>query len=93
MTIQVDDINDNAPRFTQKRYQATMSENFPTGASVTSVSATDHDIGPNAKMTYTLKEADREFFSMTSVEATNTGVLKVFRVFNSYFTFLDFVQN
>ena len=80
MTIQVDDINDHAPKFTQKLYQATMSENFPAGASVTSVSATDMDIGANAKMIYTLKEQDREFFSMTSVDATNTGVLKVFRV-------------
>ncbi len=80
MTIQVGDINDHAPTFTQKLYQATMSENFPAGASVTSVSATDMDIGTNAKMIYTLKEQDREFFSMTSVDATNTGVLKVFRV-------------
>ncbi len=80
MTIQVGDINDHAPKFTQKLYQATMSESFPAGASVTSVSATDRDIGTNAKMIYTLKEQDREFFSMTSVDATNTGVLKVFRV-------------
>ena len=76
----MDDINDHAPKFTRKLYQATMSENFPAGASVTSVSATDRDIGTNAKMIYTLKEQDREFFSMTSVDATNTGVLKVFRV-------------
>ena len=57
-----------------------MSENYPVGASVTSVSASDPDIGANAKMTYTLKEQDRTYFYMTSVEATNTGVLKVFKV-------------
>ena len=80
MTIKVDDVNDHAPEFTQKVYRATMSENYPKGASITSVSAQDKDIGKNARMTYTLKERDREYFSVTSVEATNTGVLKVFKV-------------
>ena len=81
MVIHIEDINDHAPRFTQKYYETTMSENYPVGASVTSVSASDPDIGANAKMTYTLKEQDRTYFYMTSVEATNTGVLKVFKVF------------
>ena len=76
----IDDINDHSPHFTQPLYQATMSENFPKGASITSVSATDLDIGHNAKLTYTLKEQDREYFYISSIEATNTGVLKVFRV-------------
>ena len=80
MTIEVTDINDHRPQFTDKLYRATMSESLPKGASITSVSATDRDIGDNARLTYTLKESDREFFSMTSVEATNTGVLKVFNV-------------
>ena len=57
-----------------------MSEHFTAGTSVASVSATDADIGVNAKLTYFLKEADRKFFNITSVEATNTGVLKVFKV-------------
>ena len=78
--IHVQDINDHSPRFTQKVYETSMSENCQVGASVTSVSASDPDIGANAKMTYTLMEKDREYFYMTSVEATNTGVLKVFKV-------------
>ena len=37
--------------------------------------------GHNARLTYTLpREEDRKYFLMTSVEATNTGVLKVHRV-------------
>ena len=80
VTILIDDINDNVPRFTQKIYTATMSENFPKGASVTSVSATDADSGENAKLTYTLREQDREYFEIILIEATNTGVLKVYKV-------------
>lgn len=76
----IDDINDHAPHFTKSIYHTTMSENFAKGASITSVSATDLDIGHNAKLTYTLKEQDREYFYISSIEATNTGVLKVFKV-------------
>lgn len=83
VTIYVDDINDHSPQFSQKLYRATMSESFQKSTSVTSVSATDPDIGINAKLTYTLKEQDREFFFVMSVDATNTGVLKVFRVSQS----------
>ena len=57
-----------------------MSENYAVGQSVTSVSATDDDIGSNAALTYSLKEFDRKYFHMITVQATNTGVLKVFRV-------------
>ena len=80
VTIMIDDINDNTPKFTQKVYRTTMSENFPKGASITSVSATDADTGENAKLTYTLKEQDRQYFEIILIEATNTGVLKVYKV-------------
>jgi hypothetical protein len=54
-----------------------MSENYKSGDSITSVSATDKDIGIHARLNYVLDMKDRKYFSMTSVEATNTGVLKV----------------
>ena len=57
-----------------------MSESLRKGASVTSVSATDSDLGVNARLTYTLAERDREYFYVTTVDATNTGVIKVFKV-------------
>ena len=57
-----------------------MSESLRKGASVTSVSATDNDLGVNARLTYTLAERDREYFYVTTVDATNTGVIKVFKV-------------
>jgi len=38
------------------------------------------DLGVNARLTYTLAERDREYFYITTVDATNTGVIKVFKV-------------
>jgi len=83
VTIKIDDINDHSPRFVQSVYSATMSENLARGASIISVSATDRDIGSNAKLVYTLREQDREHFYISSIEATNTGVLKVFKVIST----------
>jgi len=34
----------------------------------------------NARLTYTLAERDREYFYISTVDATNTGVIKVFKV-------------
>ena len=80
VTIRIGDINDHVPRFTKRVYDATMSESYVAGVSIVSVSATDRDIGENAQLTYTLREADRVHFSMVTVGATNTGVLKVYTV-------------
>ena len=55
-----------------------MSENQIAGPVVT-VSATDNDIDENARLTYTLKESDRTFFSIETMPP-NAGVLTVFQV-------------
>lgn len=80
MTVIIEDINDHAPKFTQRLYRAVMSENCDVGASITSVSATDADVGTNAKLMYSLRQQDREHFTIATIEATNTGVLKVHKV-------------
>ena len=80
IVIDIGDVNDNPPVFQEKIYRATMSESYPIGTSVTSVKATDKDMGVNAQLKYTLKESDRKYFAMSSVTATNTGVLKVHNV-------------
>ena len=76
----VDDINDHIPSFTRRVYRTVMSEHYAIGASITSVSATDADIGSNARLMYSLRQEDREYFTIATVEATNTGVLKVHKV-------------
>ncbi|XP_066533752.1 protocadherin-16 [Hoplias malabaricus] len=52
LTVLVEDVNDNAPVFTQAFYQATLAEHSPAGSSVITVTATDQDSGENAKVTY-----------------------------------------
>ena len=80
VTVLIGDINDHVPVFTQPIYRAVMSESYGVGTSIVSISATDADVGSNARLLYSLREQDREFFMVVSVEATNTGVLKVHKV-------------
>ena len=78
VTIKIDDINDQPPVFVEKIYRVSMSENQVAGPVVT-VSATDNDIDENARLTYTLEEGDRSYFSIETMPP-NAGVLTVFRV-------------
>ncbi|XP_060743723.1 protocadherin-16 [Tachysurus vachellii] len=52
LTVLVEDVNDNAPVFTQDLYQVTLAEHSPSGSSVITVTATDQDSGENGKVTY-----------------------------------------
>lgn len=56
--ITVEDVNDNAPKFNPQKQPINLTENFGTatytGHCVTSMCATDKDIGPNANLTYKL---------------------------------------
>ncbi|XP_074833686.1 cadherin EGF LAG seven-pass G-type receptor 2 isoform X2 [Carettochelys insculpta] len=57
VTIQVLDVNDNAPIFVSTPFQATVLENVPLGYSVLHVQAIDADSGANAQLAYALLEA------------------------------------
>ncbi|XP_034454781.1 protocadherin beta-16-like [Hippoglossus hippoglossus] len=52
--INVLDINDNAPVFTQNVYKSTIRENSPSGTEVVMVSASDSDEGSNGKVSYAI---------------------------------------
>ena len=86
-TPHVQDTDDHPLQFTQHVYQATMSESYEIEAMIISVSAVDRDLGANAKLSYMLKESDRQYFSIATVEANNTGVLKVFKVWQSTYRY------
>ncbi|XP_070575711.1 neural-cadherin-like isoform X2 [Ptychodera flava] len=77
-TIELEDINDNAPKFTQDNYYTTMSEALPVGASVYTVSATDADIGINAQLTYDIIGGNQaDHFYMYNDMVTNEGIIRV----------------
>uniref|UniRef100_A0A4W3J9S8 FAT atypical cadherin 1b n=1 Tax=Callorhinchus milii TaxID=7868 RepID=A0A4W3J9S8_CALMI len=52
--VDVIDMNDNAPEFTQSSYQGSINENVPVGTTVLSVSATDMDNGENGYVSYSI---------------------------------------
>ncbi|XP_053372257.1 protocadherin gamma-A3-like isoform X4 [Clarias gariepinus] len=53
ITVNVLDINDNAPVFNQTLYTITIAENSPKGIYITTVNASDADSGPNGLVSYT----------------------------------------
>lgn len=54
LTVEVTDINDNAPEFLEQAYTASVPEDIPVNAIVVSVNATDADSSSNAAITYSL---------------------------------------
>nr|XP_060630190.1 protocadherin gamma-B5-like isoform X5 [Anolis sagrei ordinatus] len=54
--VNVTDVNDNAPVFSQAIYKASLKENAPIGMSVLQVKASDSDEGSNAEITYTFSD-------------------------------------
>ncbi|KAI7801010.1 putative protocadherin-16 [Triplophysa rosa] len=52
LTVLVEDVNDNAPVFSQDLYEVTLAEHSPAESSVITVTATDKDSGENGRITY-----------------------------------------
>ena len=76
LTINILDINDNAPEFTESEYQARINESVATGSYVTQVGARDRDAGDNARVSYYLagdqaRDQDTDQFNIDE----ETGVL------------------
>ncbi|KAI7810668.1 putative protocadherin-18 [Triplophysa rosa] len=56
-TVQVQDENDNAPTFEKTRYEISKVENNSPGAYLSSVRASDPDLGPNGQVSYSILES------------------------------------
>ncbi|NXJ62285.1 PCD23 protein, partial [Rostratula benghalensis] len=52
--ITVLDVNDNPPVFSSTEYHIHVKESIPVGSHITEVSASDHDVGTNAEITYAI---------------------------------------
>ncbi|XP_066518474.1 protocadherin-23 [Hoplias malabaricus] len=62
VTVQVLDVNDNAPVFSQEFYQVMLSELTPADSFVVSVLASDRDSGLNGRVTYRLLSSPMKGF-------------------------------
>uniref|UniRef100_H3CR87 Cadherin 24 n=1 Tax=Tetraodon nigroviridis TaxID=99883 RepID=H3CR87_TETNG len=58
VTVKLSDVNDNPPRFTQSMWSFSVSELAIPGAEIGRISATDADLGENAKLEYTILEGE-----------------------------------
>ncbi|XP_035870801.1 protocadherin gamma-A1-like [Phyllostomus discolor] len=84
ISLQVTDINDNPPAFTQDSYSTYILENNPRGASIFSVTAHDPDSDENARVTYSLVEDTIQGAPLSSYISINsdTGILYALRSFD-----------
>lgn len=83
-TIRLSDENDNAPHFAKAVYEVSVVENNAPGAYITTVEASDADLGNNGKITYRLVDSVvmgspvNTFVSLNSV----SGSIYALRSFN-----------
>uniref|UniRef100_A0A8C5Y9H6 Protocadherin gamma subfamily A, 9 n=1 Tax=Microcebus murinus TaxID=30608 RepID=A0A8C5Y9H6_MICMU len=84
ITLQVTDINDNPPAFSQASYSVYLPENNPRGTSIFSVTAHDPDSNENSRVIYTLAEDTIQGSPLSSYISINsdTGVLYSLRSFD-----------
>ncbi|XP_047586272.1 protocadherin gamma-B5 isoform X18 [Lutra lutra] len=84
VTLIITDVNDNAPVFHQASYVVHVMENNSPGASIAQVSASDPDLGPNGRVSYSIVASDlepRALASYVSVSA-QSGVVFAQRAFD-----------
>uniref|UniRef100_A0A4W5LZK6 Cadherin domain-containing protein n=1 Tax=Hucho hucho TaxID=62062 RepID=A0A4W5LZK6_9TELE len=77
-TIRVTDVNDHAPRFTERSCLARVPESSEPNAVVLELSAEDWDTGENAQLTFSVVAGDPEQkFAMVSQRQEQRGTLRL----------------
>uniref|UniRef100_A0A8C5NW47 Cadherin domain-containing protein n=1 Tax=Jaculus jaculus TaxID=51337 RepID=A0A8C5NW47_JACJA len=73
--IEVLDINDNSPEFSQLRYEVQVPENSPVGSHVATVSAKDLDIGAYGQISYVFSQASEDIRKTFRINAKSGEIL------------------
>nr|XP_023651622.1 protocadherin Fat 4 [Paramormyrops kingsleyae] len=79
VNITLKDINDNRPVFYPLQYFANIKENEPPGSYVTTVSATDPDLGRNGTVKYMITAGDNFRFHVSSSTGKITTLVSLDR--------------
>nr|XP_029134877.1 protocadherin beta-7-like [Labrus bergylta] len=84
ITLRISDVNDNAPVFEQRYYEANIMENNSPGLSVFSLKAHDSDSGPNARVSYLLIDSQLNGYPISTYISVNAedGVIQAVRSFD-----------
>ncbi|XP_030000778.1 protocadherin gamma-C5-like isoform X15 [Sphaeramia orbicularis] len=70
--VELLDVNDNPPIFSQSSYVVYIKENYPPGRILYSVSASDADLGENAKISYSILDSKVQDVSVSSYVYINS---------------------
>ncbi|KAL6048621.1 hypothetical protein STEG23_002306 [Scotinomys teguina] len=71
ITVQVSDVNDNTPTFTQTSYTLFVQENNSPALHIGTISATDSDSGSNAHISYSLLPTHDPQLALNSLASIN----------------------
>ena len=77
VSVAIVDQNDKPPVFAQRKYEGTVQEDAPKDTSIRDLTATDADIGDNARLDYFISGGDQsQLFRMETVYSPrNIGIL------------------
>ncbi|XP_058533433.1 protocadherin gamma-A2 isoform X12 [Ochotona princeps] len=75
--VNVLDVNDNAPVFTQPEYRVSVAENVAVGTRILTVSATDADDGYNAQVAYFQEKTPGETSHVFELQSTSGDLIVV----------------
>ncbi|XP_031654445.1 protocadherin alpha-2 isoform X20 [Oncorhynchus kisutch] len=81
ITVDVSDVNDNAPRFSEPIINVYVKENSPVGDVIYTISAFDPDSDENAKVTYSLLDKSVSISSSVNINS-DTGDIVSLQSFN-----------
>ncbi len=84
LSLQISDVNDNAPVFDKSSYEASVQENNTPGLSIFTVRARDADFNQNARVSFILEDSSVNgvpVSSLVSVSA-DSGVIHAVRSFD-----------
>uniref|UniRef100_A0A1I8MKE0 Cadherin domain-containing protein n=1 Tax=Musca domestica TaxID=7370 RepID=A0A1I8MKE0_MUSDO len=74
LIVELEDVNDNSPVFTQTQYAATVWEGNNKGTFVVQVSAFDQDTGPNSRILYHIVDGNHD--NAFVIEPAFSGIVK-----------------
>ncbi|XP_058646272.1 protocadherin beta-16-like isoform X11 [Onychostoma macrolepis] len=84
LNVKISDVNDNPPIFEFEEYKTFVSENNSPGLTILTVKANDADWGPNAQLSYFLKDEDMRGAPLSSLVSVDslTGTIRAVKSFD-----------
>ena len=93
VNIHVKDVNDNNPKFSNNSYITYVYENKPTGSYVTTLSATDKDLGQGGVFLFSISGQGRDAFEIDPKTGVLTTIKSLDREAKARYVFLAFATD